>query len=344
MTALKAYQVDQFLKNSIVKSGAYLVYGSDFGLVHERSKKLCMPVNPNGQHVNTNSSEITILEMDEIQANPEKLAIEVLTPSLFGDAAIIRIRNGNKYLAPILGELLQSRLDVRIIIEAANLTKRDKLRVLIEESKQGWTLPSFADDTKSLNTLVAQFFQEQSVSISAEARTYLGSILGNDREITRRELEKLANFASEHKTLNLNDIESLCGDNSMIALDRLLDAIGLGNAMELEISLDRAYNSGLDSQVILLMTARHFNMLRTLRAKMNEGSSANAALASYYPKPHFTRLKLVERQISQWKEKSIANAAKRLFEATLLTRQQASLSQTITRRTLLGICLAASKY
>ncbi len=344
MTALKAYQVDQFLRDKSRKSGSFLVYGSDLGLVHERAMLLCNGANPNGQHVVTNASEITVLEMDEIQANPEKLAVEILTPSLFGDSPIIRIRNGNKYLAPILEELFQNQFDALIVIEAANLTKRDKLRVFIEESRRGWALPCFADDAKSLHILIEHFFEEETISISKEAHSYLCSILGNDREITRRELEKLANFASDSKTLNLDDIVTLCGDNSTIALDRLLDAMGLGNANELEISLDKAYNSGLDSQVILLMSARHFNMLRTLRTKVDTGSSANAAMASYYPKPHFTRTKFVEKQVSMWKEQSIANAAKRLFDAILLTRQQTALSQTITRRTLLGICLAASKY
>lgn len=344
MTALKAYQVDQFLQDRSIKSGTYLFYGSDLGLVHERSKLLATTLSPNGLHDFSKASTTTILEMDEIQTNPSKLAIEALTPSLFGETPIIRIRGGNKFLAPILEELFQKQFEATIIIEATSLTKRDKLRVLVEESRQGWALPCFADDTKSLNALVKGFFQQESISISYEACTYLCSILGNDREITRRELEKLANFANENKTLNLNDIETLCGDNSMLALDRLLDATGLGDADELETSLNRAYSSGLDSQVILLMSARHFNMLRILRSKVDKGASINAALSSFYPKPHFTRIKHIEKQVSKWKEKSITNATKRLFEATLNSRQQTALSQTITRRTLLGVCLAASKY
>ena len=49
--------------------------------------------------------------------------------------------------------------------------------------------------------------------------TTLRDILGNDREITRRELEKLELFAAESKRLTEGDVLTLCADNATLAID-----------------------------------------------------------------------------------------------------------------------------
>lgn len=334
MSELKAYQVDSFIQNKPCSAGFYLIYGSDSGLVHERSRILCAAQK---------TDNVTILDMAEIDAAPSRLAIEALTPSLFGDTPVIRVRNANKSLEPIVQELLDQKFDAFITIEAGSLTKRDKLRVLIEKAKNGWTLPSFADDDRSLSILIKQTFDEHNINIDAGVTQLLCSLLGNDREITRRELEKLVNFASAVGTLTANDVQILCGDNAIIALDELVDAVGLGQLANLEIALNRSYTAGQDSQLILNVCNRHFQFLRNVRAKIDAGTNAGTALANTFPRPHFSRKNKVDQQVSRWSSSALSKASTRIFEATLQSRQQAPLSETLTRRALLGICMVAAR-
>lgn len=334
MSELKAYQVDSFIQNKPKSAGFYLVYGSDTGLVRERSRILCAAQN---------TDNVTVLDMGEIDADPSKLSVEALTPSLFGDTPVIRVRNASKSLEPIVKELLDQNFDAFITIEAGSLTKRDKLRVLIEKAKNGWTLPSFADDDKSLSILINQTFAEQNINIDTDVTQLLCSILGNDREITRRELEKLVNFASESKNLTANDVLTLCGDNATLALDELVDAVGMGQLINLETALNRSYAAGQDSQLILNVCNRHFQFLRNVRAKIDSGSNAGAALANTFPRPHFSRKNKIDQQVSRWSSAALSKASTRIFEATLQSRQQAPLSETITRRALLGICVVATR-
>ena len=342
MSELKTYQVDAFIQKKPTQAGIYLVYGSDAGLVHERSIALCASSKtPNSPSMPDN---LITLDMSEIDAEPSRLAVEALTTSLFGDAPVIRVRNASKSLVPMLEELLQNPFPAFIVLEAGSMTKRDKLRVLVEESKIGWTLPSFADDDKSLNSLINQVFKDENIAIDADAVKVLCAYLGNDREVTRRELEKLINFAGEDKKLNISDIETLCGDNSTIALDELVDAVGMGQLSHLETALNKSYIAGLDSQLLLNACNRHFQFLRTIRAKIDAGANSNSALASTYPKPHFSRKNKIDHQVSRWSDKSLSRTTNRLYDATLKSRQHSGLSETITRRALLGICVAASRY
>jgi len=355
MTALKAYQVEQLVQKKPVKSGIYLVYGNDAGLIHERSTLLTgEPLiakhsigntdTQNSPNSNTPpTSDIIILDMAELEADPSRLAVEALTTSLFGSDPIIRIRGGNKNLVPVLEELLKSQFRAIIIIQAANLTKRDKLRMLIENNNDAWALPCFSDDTRSLKELIEKSFHGDNIVASPEAISYLTSILGNDRNITRRELEKLRNFALEGKQITLSDVQELCGDNSMVAIDKILDAAGTGNVQNLEKSLDSAFVAGLDAQMILIAGSRHFMFLRTVRAKIDHGISPAGALSQTYPRPHFSRNHAIEVQLRSWSQKSLGNAIQRLLDATLTSRQNSSIAQVIVRRAFLGIGVAAAR-
>ena len=343
MTALKAYQVEEFIRKKSTKSGIYLVYGSDTGLIYERSITLATN-GSNGSCHDTSSSDIVVLDMAELEADPSRLAVEALTTSMFGSSPTIRIRGGNKKLVPTLEEILKTKLSATIIIQAGNLTRHDKLRMLIEKDKNSWALPCFSDDKKSLKELVEKSFENKKIIASPEAISYLTTILGNDRDITRRELEKLHNFALESKKISLRDIQDLCGDNSMITIDKILDATGTGNVQNLEVALNSAFIAGIDAQSILAAGSRHFMFLRTVRAKMDSGSSASAALIQTYPKPHFSRSHAIELQLRNWSQKSLAKVIHRLLDATLDSRQNNSLGSVIARRAFLGICIAASRY
>jgi len=343
MSALKAYQVEKFIQKRPVKPAIYLLYGNDNGLIHEYSQHLSGNLDPSGEKISNPATKTIIFDMAELDAEPSKLAVAALTTSLFGDDPVIRIRNAAKNIVPSLEELLEKNFSATIIIQAGNLTKRDKLRVLIEGNENCLALPCFSDDQQSLKLLIEQSFRDQNITISPEAVSYLCSILGNDRDITRRELEKLNNFAQESKMIKINDVQTLCGDNSLIAIDKIIDAAGIGDAQNLEVALDSAFESGVDAQLILNASSRHFLFLRTVRTKMDLGNSSASALAFVFPKPHFSRKRSIDIQLRNWNQAALANASKRLFYATLQSRQQYSVAKTIVRRTLLGICVAASR-
>ncbi len=343
MTALKAYQVEQFVRKKPIKSGVYLVYGSDAGLIHERSMLLLGSGDEHNNSSSVSSSDIIVLDMAELEAEPSRLAVEALTTSLFGSNPVIRIRGGNKNLVPVLEELLKTQLLATIVIQAANLTKRDKLRMLMESEDNAWALPCFSDDARSLKELIEKSFNDKNIVASPEAISYLTSILGNDRDITRRELEKLHNFALQSKQITLGDVQDLCGDNSMVAIDKILDAAGTGNVQNLEKTLDSAFVAGLDAQMVLAAGSRHFMFLRTVRAKIDHGINPSSALSQTYPKPHFSRNYAIEVQLRSWSQNSLSNAIQRLLDATLTSRQNGPIAQVIVRRAFLGICVAAAR-
>jgi len=339
MSALKAHEVERFLAQPLRQCAIFLVYGPDAGLVAERAKTLVTKFGGK----NPSALSVTSLHMDQLAAEPDRLALEANTPSLFGGKPLIHLRNATKSLAPALEYLLDHPPEAAIIIEAGNLTPKDRLRTIAEGSRNACTLPCFPDNDRDLSDLIRTTFDQAGITTEPGTVPVLFGLLGNDRAITRRELEKLVLFANENKYLAIEDVVALCADNSKIALDKIVDAAGCGHAANLENAVSSAFNSGTDPQQVLGAALRHFLWLRNLRARVDAGASPGDALKNTFPRPHFSRKSALEQQLRLWSDAALAKAGTRVHQAVLHSRQTPGLSQTIARRALLAICLAASR-
>ncbi len=339
MTALKAQQVDAFIQRPDLKAGFILVYGPDKGLVHERATLLVKHFS--GADPDP-LAQIT-LDMSALTSEPEWLAVEARTPSLFGGQRVIRIREAGNNLTPLVEELLGDWPAAVVIAEADNLTPRDKLRALAEKSALARALPCYADNEMDRVKLIGQSFADEGIELENGVAAALADLLGNDREVTRREIEKLKLFAHETKHLSIAEVTDLCGDNTVLALDLIVDATATGHVARMETALSRALTGGINPNQIMTVTLNHFNLLRQWRAAMQGGVSAADAMKAAWPKPHFSRTRSIEQQLRLWNDAALAKASERLYEATREMRKTGQMADTLARRALLAICITAAQ-
>src|SRR5204863_10178700 len=132
-------------------------------------------------------------------------------------------------------------------------------------------------------------FSAAAIQAEPEVATTLRDQLGNDREVTRRELEKLTLYAAESKVLTREDVLKLCADNAALVLDEVADAIGTGHAERLDAALGRALAAAVNGQQILSGVTQHFTQLRRWRMIVDGGTSPRDVLDGARPKPHFSR-------------------------------------------------------
>ncbi|MEQ1769229.1 MAG: DNA polymerase III subunit delta [Devosia sp.] len=336
MTALKGRDIERFIGNPDLEEGAIVVYGPDGGLVRETAETLV-------KHYSTGDWGLVTIDGADIDADPGRLAVEAKTSSLFGGRRVVRIRGAaGKTAATPLAALLDEGAGAIVILEAGNLTPKDPLRALAEASRKARALPCYADTDQTILKLINETFSREGVSVAADVATTLRDILGNDREVTRRELEKLSLFAAESKVLTREDVLTLCADNAASALDEVADAIGSGRADALDVALSRALAAAIDGQRILATVTQHFAALRRWRAQFDSGRSAGEALDSGWPKPHFSRRASLEQQVRLWNDVALASAAERLLTATTESRKAYGMSETIMRHALLSLARQAA--
>jgi len=339
MTAIKPRDVEAFILKPDISVGMVLVYGPDAGKVRETGQRLSESFMARGEF-----TEPTILEGDELSTDPARLAVELDTQSLFGGKPLLRLRNTPKSLAAHLKPFADQAPDAILIMETGALTPRDALRQLAESQPGMRALPCYADDDRIRLDLIRSTLREADIQSEPGLVEHIAAMLGNDREVTRRELEKLVLFAGEGGTLSRQEVSELCGDNAALALDMILDAAGSGHAENLNAALERAQSAAIEPQRILAAALQHFLALRHMRAEYDGGKQIRALIESQRPKPHFSRIGLLENQVRAWNERNLGAACTRLYQAIASTRRSPRLSLSATQRTLLAICrIAASQ-
>lgn len=340
MTALRANEVERFVERPNLEAGVILVYGPDSGLVREIAQRLVR------RFAGGDSSSMNLVTLDgsEVDADPARLVIEARTGSLFGDRRVVRVRGAGKSAVMALTELLEDPSGAIVVVEGGDLKPRDALRALVEAGKAGRTLPCYPDTSATLEKLIVDWLGKAGIQADADVAPTLREILGNDREVTRRELEKLAFYAAESGTLTREDVLTLCADNGAMAIDAILDSTGTGHAEKLDTALDRALSAGLNLQQLLTMAIGHFTALRRWRVDVDAGRSARDVLASARPRPHFSRTALLEQQLRSWSDRALAAALERLQLAVAESRKRYSLQGTVVRRALLAVCRMAAEH
>ena len=339
MTALKGRDIDRFLAQPDLRSGLMLVYGPDTGLVGENAGRLVRqfagdPPDP---------ESLSQLHMSEIDADPQRLGILARSPSLFGGGTTIRIRGATNKLAPTLAELLDEGAQAAFIVEGGDLKPSDGLRKLAESRRDARALPCYADSGQTIDALIRETFATANVTLEADLVPMLREMLGNDRQITRRELEKLVLFAGEGGKLSREDVTRLCGDNAALAIDAVVDAIATGHARRFDEAMTRATSAGTDAQRLLIVAMQHFSRLRAMRAEMDTGAGLDQVIGRATPRIHFSRKASVEQQLRLWSDDALASACSRLATAIADSRKSASLASALGRQAMLAVCMAAAR-
>ncbi|MEL6819384.1 MAG: DNA polymerase III subunit delta [Pseudomonadota bacterium] len=339
MGSIKAHEADRVL-NSAKEPPALvsLVYGPDRGIVSERAKKLIALSRVN---VEDPFSYIRILAGDISGSAASRLVEEVNTVSMFGDARLIHLEDaGNDVgLVGAVKNVIEAiQPGTFLVIEAGDLKKSASLRTTVERAEKAIAIPCYADDEKSLQTLVDQSMQSAGKQLTLEARQFLISNLGGDRGTTRQEIEKLLTFCAQIERIELEHVISIIGDTASVAVDSIVDGVLTGQLAQCEKGLVRLEAGGGSSFVLLSALMRQFQSLAIMRSAMeNDRKTARAVVESARPPIFFKRKQLVTDALNVWSGSMIRDALARIRETLIDSRQSHRLETSHIRMMILSL-------
>lgn len=338
MVAIKAHQAAAFLKSPDVKIAAVLFYGTDPGLVSERAQALASQM---AARENPPSDIIRIAEQD-LEQDPDRLIVELQTIPMFGGRQVVRANHGRRITAAALQPLIAgNKLGGYLVLEAGNLKPADGLRKLFEKSPQTAAVACFPDSSRDLDGMIQEVLNQSGLSITADAKAVLISRLGADRALSRGEVEKLALYVANKKTIEVADVDAIVGDASELAIDRIIMSAAAGNSAGALRECDRAISSGDSPQVIILFAGRHFQRLHRLRSALDAGRSLDDALRSLRPPIHFKQKDAFARQVRGWSASRLTDALARISVIAQQARRNANLETVLTERLLLELARLA---
>lgn len=343
MAQKKAHEVDSWLRRPDPDIRLVLIYGPDRGLVAERAQGF---VRQSGLDADDPFSSIR-LEAGEIEAAPGRLNDEAATVPMFSARRLIWIKGAgaHKQLAEEVRALAAAPpRDSIILIEAGDLKKTAPLRSAVENAPTAMALPCYADEGRSIDTVIDEVLARDGLRIGLEARQALRGNLGGDRLATRSELEKLSLYCHGSDEITLEDVNMLTGDVAGLSVDAVVDAVLAGEGPAFDTAFTRLTASGTHPFLMLAAAMRQFQALQAMRGEMDATAKpAGAVVASARPPVFFTRRKLIEASVLRWRSDAIARALERLQAAILLTRQRPDLATATARQALIAILVESAR-
>ncbi len=339
MVALKPQDAERSLAKLAPGIRLVLIYGQDTGLVAERARKLAE------SHVGDASDPFSLVKIDGdvLAADPARIADEVSTIGMFGDRRVIWVRPGSKSLAQVAEIALASEGgDTLVVIEAGDLAKNAPLRTLCEKAKQALAVPCYRDDARDLSNLVDETFRQAGISVSRETRQMLVESLGGNRLASRSELEKLLLYLDGQTTLEPSDIAAVLSNVADLRTDMLVDAAFSGQISEADTLFRRLLAEGGATPPLLSALLRHALALIPQAESVAQGQSP-AMVVENWRSLFFKRRPAAKHQLQLWDPDRLRSMVERLQRATLETRRNAALAETLASRAILDIARSARR-
>jgi DNA polymerase-3 subunit delta len=335
---VKAQEADRFAANPPKHLRAALVYGPDAGLVQERAEKLLKSVVADL----ANAFNVADLNESTLLSDPARLADEAAAISMMGGRRVVRIRGATNNLADLFEQFLDDPPgDALVVVEGGDLNRSTGLPKLFGNEDKAAAIACYADTARSLEDVVRDTLRGQGFSIAPDALHDAVSRLGSDRGVTRRELEKLMLYAEGKKTITLDDINAVMGDEAEARAEEASDAAGSGDLPRLDLALERLWTADISVNQVLRGALGHFQRLTLVKENMGRGESLDVAIKKLRPPVHFLREQSFRAQANRWNEGKLADALDMLLEAEALSRTTAVPAQAVCGRALMNIAAMA---
>jgi DNA polymerase III subunit delta len=336
MVAIPPREADNFARAGFAKFPVVLFYGPDEGLVSERAEAVAKATTAG------DAGNIMRLDGDAVAADPARLAEEAHAISMFGGARAIRVRAGAKGLVEALKPLLSTPpVDARIIVEAGDLKGNAPLRQLIEKAQNAAAAACYAEEGRDLSRLIDDMLGPAGLKITPAARQLLTQNLGQDRKLSRMEVEKLILYARGQSQIDVADVEAVVTDSAAVSVDVLIDAVFSGRIDGIETEARRIFQDGMEPGVLLGFALRHAFQLLEGRQQMEGGK--RAAEAAEAMRIHFRRKAAFADQLTRWSEARLTRAVQVIGDAVLAVRRNAALAEATSIRAFWSLALSLGR-
>lgn len=343
---LTGASADRFVAKPDASVRAVLLHGPDAGLVRERLNALTRAV----AGATDDPFRVTEFAAATLRDDPARLADEAAALSLVGGRRVVRVRDADaeprlettvlaafkSYFARGVGEAL-------VVLTAGEIGARSALVKLFEDADTGAAIACYPDEDRTLEALARDAFRAAGMSATPDAMAFLTTHLGSDREVSRRELEKLILFklGDVDRTIGEDDAIACVGDSAALAMDDLVFAAGDGDHLTVQRVYGRMMDEGVSPIAILGAVARHVLRLHDVVGRAADGKSVEQAMMGLRPPPFFKVKDRFRRQAERWSMGLLNRAVELLTEAELQAKSTDMPSAAIVERALMQLAQAA---
>lgn len=337
---LSGAAVEGFVRKPDAKIRAVLLHGPDAGLVRERMNALTVTV----AGAIDDPFRVTELAAAVVRDDPARLADEAAALSFSGGRRVVRLRgqDADGRVETALAKIFESFFatavgDSLVIVAMGEIGSRSALVRQFEAAATGAAIGCYLDDARTLETVIRDGLKRAGLEPTSDALSYLVDHLGGDREVTRRELEKLALYVGRPGVVTEDDAIACVGDGAALALDDLVMAVGDGDQPTVQRIYGRLIDEGSSPIAVLGAVARHVLRLREATARVANGTSPDQAVSSLKPPPFFKVKPRMVAQAGRWTVALADRALEMLTEAELRAKSTDMPAVAVIERAMMQI-------
>ncbi|MDF2095437.1 DNA polymerase III subunit delta [Aquibaculum arenosum] len=348
---IRADQLPSQLPRLVERLRALLFYGPDAGLIAELSGNASRAV------LGETADPFRMAELTpaQLRDDPALLADEAAALSLTGGRRVVRLRGAGNELAELLkGFLKDPPGEALLLVEAGDLPKRAALvQAFARADDRAGVVACYRDEGGGIARLATTLLREAGLEANRDALALLSRQLGGDRQLSRREIEKLILYkggsqddvpaGTASSRVEVEDVVACIGDGAALDLDDIALAVCDGDTAALDRALRRSFQQGTNAVQILRHVMRHFQRLHFVAAQVAEGTAAKSAMATLQPRPFWKVADRFEAQARSWPPARLAAASARLLDAEAACKRTGSRDTALCGQILLGIALTAPK-
>jgi DNA polymerase-3 subunit delta len=314
---------------------AVLIYGPDAGLVRERGETLARAV------AGALDDPFRFTELTKPDAGT--LALEASALSFSGGRRVVRVRDAADTLTPTLTTACRDPEGSLIILEAGELTPRSKLRAWAEKETRAGALACYAEEGAALKTTLRGLFEAEKLSVAPEAVDWLVQHAGSDRGMIRSEVEKLALYAGEGGTVDLDAVRQIASDQADLSIEDALFAAARGAVAEADRATAAALAEGASAVGLVRAAHMHMDKLARLAAARETGVSAQEAVKALRPPVFFRRERAMIEAADIWRIPAVSAVQLALREAEMQCKRTGMPAEAIAHGAILAIARRAAR-
>lgn len=185
---VKGQALEQMLRRPAATLRAVLFYGPNAGRIQEYARRAVRAIVEDI----SDPFRVAYLTAADLKEDPARLADEAAALTFTGGRRVVRVRGAGDALTEAFVNCLDFVSgDSLIVAEAGELARTSKLRKLFETSPVCAIAACYEESDADMEALVIGHLRQYGLSITSEAKDYLLHCLGEDRLVTRQELDKL---------------------------------------------------------------------------------------------------------------------------------------------------------
>ena len=314
---IKSFELE---KNKINKK-FFLFYGENQGfkkqIIEENFKKKF-------------SESTYYYEESEVLNNKDGFFNNILSKSFFENEKLIIINRATDKIKDLVEEIIEKNIsDLVIILNANILEKKSKLRSLFEKNKYTICVAFYEDNNQTLSGIIGRFFRENKIQLSQQAINLIIGRCRGDRQNLNNELEKIKNFATSKKQINIEDLLKLTNLAENYNVSELIDNC-LAKNKKKTINILNENNYSLEDCILIIRTFLiKSKRLTRLNKELKKINNIDAVIQEFKPPIFWKDKEIIKQQMKNWSYEDAENLTYEINEIELLIKKNSNISINI---------------